>query len=86
MKATEASVQSYCKSTFEEVSQFIHTLHSDFESFLKKHKKEHAELTERLRELESKTTLDDNKHAEVRNSVEHYATVLSCLVEFCNIE
>eukprot|EP00347_Sterkiella_histriomuscorum_P021638 403333283 len=69
----------------KEISQFIHTLHSDFEGFLKKHKKEHAEISTKIREIEEKVK-GDNFNSEIKNSIEHYATILSCLVEYSSIE
>ncbi len=79
--------ERFTRSTFEEVSQFLQTVHQDFESFLKKHKKEHAELNTKVTQLQS--MVDGELHAqvsEVRGVVEAYATVISCLVEFSNLE
>ncbi|CDW87818.1 UNKNOWN [Stylonychia lemnae] len=78
--------QFYTKSTFEEISQFIHTLHSDFESFLKKHKKEHSEIVQKVNSIDQKANQADLSSQDIRQSVESYSTMLSCLVEFCNIE
>lgn len=68
------------------MSTFIHTLHSDFENFLKKHKREHIDINQRMRDLEQRLSNEEPKNSEIRNAVEHFATILSCLVEFCNIE
>lgn len=82
VKMTETSMTS--KS--EEINQFLLNVHSDFENFLKKHKKEHNELNlknVKLSELAHKTF--DNID-QVRDSVEKYATILSCLFEYNSID
>jgi hypothetical protein len=37
-------IEELTKSSLEEVNTFLHTVHHDFENFLTKHKREHAEL------------------------------------------
>ena len=37
-------IEQLTKSSLEEVNTFLHTVHHDFENFLGKHKREHAEL------------------------------------------
>jgi hypothetical protein len=41
-------VEKLAKSNLTEVTTFLHTVHSDFESFLSKHKKEHNSMNMRL--------------------------------------
>ena len=38
------SIENLTKSSLEEVNTFLHTVHQDFEHFLTKHKREHADL------------------------------------------
>ena len=42
------AIEKLTKSNLEEVNTFLHTVHSDFESFLTKHKKEHTSLNMRI--------------------------------------
>ena len=70
----------------EEVNQFLHTVHQDLENFLRKHKKEHTELnmkTSKLSEVAHKTI--DNVD-QIKGSIESYATIFTCLLEFNSIE
>lgn len=70
----------------EEVAQLVHSVHQDFENFLRKHKKEHAELNLKFTKLSEvgHRTLDSID--EVRDSVEKQATIFPCLLEFIYIE
>jgi tRNA splicing ligase len=63
----------------------MHTVHQDFENFLRKHKKEHAELNLKISKLSEvgHKTLDGVD--EVRDTVEKYATMMTCLTEFSSI-
>ena len=79
-------VEELTKTSLLEVNTFLHTVHSDFESFLEKHKKEHANLNIRV----LKTT-EDLKNVimeikETRYYTDQFATVLTCLSEFNSIE
>lgn len=79
-------IEQLTKSSLEEVNTFLHTVHHDFESFLQKHKREHAELNIKV----NKTADDVGRLLHSTNvtvaNVEQFATVLSCLVEFNAIE
>ena len=74
------------RSSMEEVNQFLHTVHQDLENFLKRHKKEHNELNLKVSKLSEvgHKTLDNVD--QVKDSVERYATILTCLLEFNQIE
>lgn len=81
-KATEVA----CKSSMEEVNQFLHNVHQDLENFLRKHKKEHNELNLKIQKLSEvgHKTLDNID--QIKNSIEGYATILTCMLEFNSIE
>ena len=74
------------RSATEEVNCFFHSVHQDLESFLKRHKKEHNELNVKVAKLSEvgHKTLDNVD--QVKESVERYATILTCLLEFSSIE
>jgi len=42
------TIENLTKSSLEEVNTFLHTVHSDFEHFLTKHKREHTEINMKL--------------------------------------
>ena len=44
-------VEEMTMKSLEEVNTFLHTIHSDFESFLLKHKREHTNLNMKLVKL-----------------------------------
>lgn len=47
------SIENLTKSSLEEVNTFLHTVHSDFEHFLTKHKREHTDINVKvLRSME----------------------------------
>ena len=81
-KATEVA----CKSSMEEVNQFLHNVHQDLENFLRKHKKEHNELNLKVQKLSEvgHKTLDNID--QIKSSIEGYATILTCMLEFNSIE
>ena len=58
----------------------------DFETFLKRHKKEHAELAQKHSNLLEIARENADGLQECRSAIEGYATMLACLVEFNNIE
>lgn len=70
----------------EELGQLVHTVHSDFEKYLKKHKQEHGELSLKVVKLSEvgHKTLDSMD--EIKASIEKQATILTCLLEFSSIE
>ena len=41
-------IEARTKSSVTEINTFLHEVHVDFESFVRKHKKEHASLNERV--------------------------------------
>ena len=43
-----SQIENLTKSSLQEVNTFLHTVHSDFEHFLSKHKKEHTEVNMKL--------------------------------------
>jgi hypothetical protein len=72
-------------SSLVEAKHFIDNVHKDFEKFLVRNKKEVSDFnikTAKLSELAGKTfdSIDS-----VRDSVEKFATILSCLLEFSSI-
>ena len=79
-------VEDTTQKSLEEVNTFLHTIHSDFENFLIKHRKEHTNLNVRL------VKMNEDMHAclesikNTKSSVDQFATVLTCLVEFNSIE
>ena len=38
------TIENLTKSSLEEVNTFLYTVHSDFEHFLTKHKREHTDI------------------------------------------
>lgn len=80
------SIENLTKSSLEEVNTFLHTVHQDFEHFLTKHKREHTDLN--MKVMKTQQDLDSliGSLTDTRKSVESYATILSCLVEFNSIE
>ena len=42
------NIENLMKSNLAEVNTFLHTIHSDFETFLSKHKKEHTSMNMRI--------------------------------------
>lgn len=47
------TIENLTKSSLEEVNTFLHTVHSDFEHFLTKHKREHTDINMKvLRNME----------------------------------
>lgn len=79
-------IENLTKSSLEEVNAFLHTVHSDFEHFLAKHKKDHTEIHVRaLRQQEDLAAMIAS-YSQTKQSVDNYATVLSCLIEFQSME
>lgn len=70
----------------EEVNQFLHNVHQDLENFLRKHKKDHNELNLKVQKLSEvgHKTLDNID--QMKTSIEGYATILTCMLEFNSIE
>ena len=79
-------VEALTKSSLQEVNTFLHTVHQDFDSFITKHKKEHTNLNRRVLKVTEDVQRILESSNKVRNVVESYATVLTCLVEFNSIE
>jgi hypothetical protein len=81
-----SQIEALTKTSQEEVNTFLHTVHQDFESFLNKHKKEHTSLNMRLLKVTEDMSQVVAQVNTVRQTVEQYATVMTCLVEFNSIE
>jgi hypothetical protein len=81
-----SQIEALTKTSLEEVNTFLHTVHQDFESFLNKHKKEHTSLNMRLLKVTEDMSQVVAQVNTVRQTVEQYATVMTCLVEFNSIE
>ena len=81
-----SQIEALTKTSLEEVNTFLHTVHQDFESFLNKHKKEHTSLNMRVLKVTEDMSQVVTQVQTVRQAVESYATVLTCLVEFNSIE
>jgi len=74
------------RSSMEEVNQYLQMVHQDFEGFLDRHKTEHSEINHRFQKLSdvSSKTLDNLD--SIKSSVEGFATIMSCLMEFNSIQ
>ena len=81
-----SQIEALTKTSLEEVNTFLHTVHQDFESFLNKHKKEHTGLNMRMLKVTEDMSQVIGQVSTVRTTVEQYATVMTCLVEFNSIE
>lgn len=79
-------LDSHIRSQMEEVSQLMHTVHQDLENFLKKHKKEHSEINLKLSKLSDVNLKQVDNIEEVRATIEKQATIMTCMLEFSNIE
>jgi hypothetical protein len=78
--------ETIVNSQLEEAKHFVNNVHQDFEKFLIKHRQEHQDMnlkTMKLSELAGKTF--DNIDL-VRDSVEKFATIIACLIEFSSIQ
>ena len=80
------AIENLTKSSLEEVNTFLHTVHQDFEHFLTKHKREHADLNIKVMKAHEELSLCSAGQQETKKAVDSYATILSCLVEFNSIE
>ena len=74
------------KSSMEEVNQFLQSVHSDFETFLKRHQKERQEVNLKLQKLSEVAHKTLDNYDQVREPILSYATMLTCLIEFAWIE
>ena len=79
-------VEDLTKTSLGEVNTFLHTIHSDFETFLAKHKREHVNLNMRVARLSEDVSHVVDAIRATRRAVEAQATVVTCLVEFNSIE
>lgn len=79
-------IENLTKTSLNEVNTFLHTIHSDFEQFLNKHKKEHTNLNMRVLKATDDMSSLVTQFTSTKTAVEQYATVLTCLVEFNSIE
>ena len=79
-------VEQLTQKSLEEVNTFLHTIHTDFENFLNKHKKEHTNLNVRLVKMNEDLSQLLESLKNTKSAVDGYATVLTCLVEFNSIE
>jgi DNA-binding transcriptional regulator YiaG len=80
------SIENLTKSSLEEVNTFLHTVHQDFEHFLTKHKREHTDLNIKMARMQEELSQSTSGLETTKRYVENYATILSCVVEFCSIE
>ena len=48
----QSQSERFTRSMLEEVNQFLQTVHVDFENFLKKHKREHADIAQKMTNLQ----------------------------------
>ena len=80
------SIENLTKSSLEEVNTFLHTVHQDFEHFLTKHKREHTDINMKLMKTQDELSQFTSSLSETKRYVDQYATILSCMVEFCSIE
>ena len=81
-----SQIEALTRTSLEEVNTFLHTVHQDFESFLNKHKKEHTSLNMRVLKVTEDMSQVVSQVQTMRQAVEQYATVMTCLVEFNSIE
>lgn len=79
-------VEDVTKHSLEEVNSFLHTIHADFESYLSKHKKEHVNMHMKQLKLAEDVGKVVETTSSCKKSIDQYATVLTCLVEFNLIE
>ena len=74
------------KQSVAEVNTFLHQLSYDVEQYIDKQKKENVGLNEKvLKVCEDLNSLATNT-VKMSSSIEQYATVLTCMVEFNSIE
>lgn len=74
------------RSTIAESNQFLQNVHTDFENYLKRHKKEHSELGQKLQNILEIQKEGNDSIGDTKQAIESYATMLSCILEFNNIE
>lgn len=79
-------VEKLAKSNLTEVTTFLHTVHSDFEAFLSKHKKEHNNLNMRLLKVTEDMSAVLLQFKPIKQTIDKFATTVACLVEFNSIE
>ena len=79
-------VEALTKTQLQEVNTFLHTVHQDFDQFINKHKKEHTSLNMRVLKMAEDAQKIVENTAKIKQTVDSYATVLTCLVEFNSIE
>lgn len=79
-------VEKLAKSNLTEVTTFLHTVHTDFESFLVKHKKEHNNMNMRLLKVSEDMGSVLMQFKPLKSNMDQFATALACLVEFNSIE
>ena len=79
-------IEKVTKSNLNEVNSFLHQVHSDFEQFLTKHKKEHTNINMRILKVTEDLGSALSQFKTLKTNVDQYATVLTCLVEFTSIE
>ena len=86
VQARQQTMERESKSALEEVNQFLQTVHSDFELFLKKHKREHADLALKLSSLTDSSLQTQLSTKELQVTIETMATMVACMLEFCNVD
>ena len=80
-----SKVEEMTMRSLEEVNTFLHTIHSDFEGFLQKHRKEHLGLSMKLVKVTEDITQLVESIRSTRTTVDTHSTVMACLVEFSAI-
>jgi hypothetical protein len=63
-------IENLTKSSLSEVNTFLHTVHSDFEHFLQKHKKEHTENNINVRRLEEDMSSMIASYSQTKTAVD----------------
>ncbi len=73
------------KSSLEEVKQFLHSVHQDFESYLGRHKRDMHETNLKINKMTEVTAKTLDNIDMLKDSIEKNSTMIACLLEFSSI-
>lgn len=73
------------RSQLDETGQLLHTVHSDHESFVQKCQQELSELNLKVVKMQEVAHKCLDSLEEGTDAAVNSGTILTCLVEFCNI-
>ena len=81
-----AAVEDVTTTHFKEVSTFLHEIHADLESYIDKHKKEHANLNVKVQKSNEDLTNVIGDLKEQQRFTNLLGTVLTIISESSSIE